>query len=99
MCAAFAEYCRAELESRQIELFQGDCRHFLDTQVPAISGRFEVSVTATILAPLNMIDDLCELFAEFHALTYRFCNSRDGDPMRLRAATSQVAMQTSIFRQ
>src|ERR1700730_12627820 len=37
LCASFAEYCRAEMDSRQIELFQGDYRHFLDAMVPAIS--------------------------------------------------------------
>jgi 2-polyprenyl-3-methyl-5-hydroxy-6-metoxy-1,4-benzoquinol methylase len=37
MCASFAENCRPEMESRQIELFQGDYRHFLDAMVPAIS--------------------------------------------------------------
>jgi SAM-dependent methyltransferase len=68
MCASFAEYCRPEMESRQIELFQGDYRYFLDTLVPAIRDRFDVSVITANFAPLSMIDDLRELFAGFHAL-------------------------------
>src|SRR6266478_230650 len=68
MCATFAEYCRPEIESGQIELFQGNYRHFLDALVPAIRARFEVSTITANFAPLNMIHDLRELFAKFHAL-------------------------------
>jgi len=69
MSATFAEYCRPEIESGQIELLQGDYQHFLHTLVPVIQKRFEVSVVTANFAPLSMIDDLHKLFAELHVLS------------------------------
>jgi SAM-dependent methyltransferase len=69
MCATFAEYCKAEMESGQIELFQGDYRYFLDTLIPILRARFDISLVTSNFAPLNMIADLRELFAGFQALT------------------------------
>jgi hypothetical protein len=53
-----------------VELLRGSYREFLDTLVPAIRDRVGVAVITANFAPLNMIEDLHELFARFHALTH-----------------------------
>jgi len=68
MCATFKEHCSAEIESGQIELFHGDYRYFIETLAPLLRQRFEISLVTSNFAPLNMIEDLRELFASFHAL-------------------------------
>jgi len=69
MCATFLDYCRPEIEYGQIRLLQGGYRQFLDDAVSALRARACI-VTANF-APLNMIADLKELFAAFHACTDR----------------------------
>jgi SAM-dependent methyltransferase len=69
MCATFAEYCKAEIEDGRIELFHGDYRYFINTLVPLIGARFEVSLITSNFAPLSLIEDIHELFGSFHTMT------------------------------
>lgn len=67
MCDVFRRSSGPQLESGQIELMEGDFRHFLATD-PVFSGRKADLVTANF-APLNLIEDLPELFHKLQALT------------------------------
>jgi SAM-dependent methyltransferase len=63
----FAEYCRDLLETGRIVLDASCFREFV-TLGPAVSGR-RFDLVICNFAPLNLIDDLKELFAKFAALT------------------------------
>jgi SAM-dependent methyltransferase len=67
MCDAFKRSSGPELESGQIVLMEGDYRQFLAAE-PVFSGRKADLVTANF-APLNLIEDLPELFLKLQALT------------------------------
>ena len=63
----FAEYCRDLLETGRIVLNVSEYREFVKLG-PPVSGRpFDLVICN--FAPLNLIDDLQELFARFAALT------------------------------
>jgi SAM-dependent methyltransferase len=67
MCDAFRRSGGPQLESGQIVLMDGDYPQFLATE-PVFSGRKADLVTANF-APLNLIEDLPELFRKLQALT------------------------------
>jgi SAM-dependent methyltransferase len=67
MCEYFSEYCRDLIEAGRVTLDCGSYRKFLARKSPA-DGHGVDLVTANF-APLNLIDDLQELFAKFHELT------------------------------
>lgn len=66
MCEFFSHYCREFIETGRVVLYQGSYRQFLarhehtDREVDLVTSNF---------APLNLIPDLRELFAKFHAVT------------------------------
>lgn len=62
----FAEYCRDLIEDGSITLQHGSYAEFLSRQVPRTERRADLIVSN--FAPLNLVDDLAELFAKFHAL-------------------------------
>jgi SAM-dependent methyltransferase len=65
MREAFARYCRTEIARGQVFLREGNYRDFLSLR----SWDPAVDVVTANFAPLNLIDDLPELFARLHALT------------------------------
>jgi SAM-dependent methyltransferase len=67
MCEFFAEHCRELIEAGRISLECGSYRDFLSKARAVVPRRIDL-VTANF-APLNLIDDLRELFAAFNALT------------------------------
>jgi SAM-dependent methyltransferase len=67
MCEYFSVHCREFMESGQVALESGSYREFLTRKAGDEGGRVEL-VTSN-LAPLNLIDDLGDLFAKFHDLT------------------------------
>jgi SAM-dependent methyltransferase len=67
MCDFFAEYCRDLLQTGHIALNAGGYREFV-TLGPRVSER-RIDLVICNFAPLNLIDDLQELFARFAALT------------------------------
>jgi SAM-dependent methyltransferase len=67
MCAHFAAHCAAFMASGAITLHRGGYRQFLTS---VLGGReFPVALVTSNFAPLNLIDDLRELFALFDQLT------------------------------
>ena len=67
MCDAFRRSSQAQLESGQIVLMEGKYPDFLAAD-PVFSGRKADLITANF-APLNLIEDLPELFRKLQALT------------------------------
>jgi len=67
MCEFFAEHCRDLIEAGRVSLDRGAYRDFLARSEPG--GARDIDLITTNFAPLNLIDDLQELFAKFHALT------------------------------
>ena len=67
MCEYFSEYCRDIIEAGRVTLDCGSYREFLARKSPD-DGR-GVDLVTSNFAPLNLIGDLPELFAKFHALT------------------------------
>jgi SAM-dependent methyltransferase len=67
MSEYLAGYCREFLASGRVTLHRGGYREFLAGPAPADSAR--VGLVTANFAPLNLIDDLQELFARFDALT------------------------------
>jgi SAM-dependent methyltransferase len=63
----FAEYCRDFLENGRVTLHADSYEEFV-TIGPPVSGR-RIDLVICNFAPLNLIDDLDELFARFAALT------------------------------
>ena len=63
----FADHCRDLIDSGRVSLDGSSYRDFL-THNPADNRRRADLVIANF-APLNLVDDLRELFAKFHALT------------------------------
>jgi SAM-dependent methyltransferase len=68
MCASFARLCRDEIASGQVQLCQGSYRDFLDTQLPALRPKYNVTLVTANFAPLSLIDDPRELFSRLHDL-------------------------------
>jgi SAM-dependent methyltransferase len=67
MCDHFAAHCADFMASGAITLHQGAYRQFLTS---VVAGReFPVQLVTSNFAPLNLIDDLPELFAVFDQLT------------------------------
>ena len=62
----FAGHCREFIETGQVVLFGGSYREFLAGNHCA---RCPVDLVTSNFAPLNLVPDLRELFAKFHALT------------------------------
>ena len=67
MCRHFSLHCREFIQSGKVALDCGPYQDFLARKT-AGHGRPVELVTANF-APLNLIDDLHDLFAKFHALT------------------------------
>lgn len=67
MCDYFSVHCREFIETGRAWLDTGTYREFLDRETAGNGGPIEL-VTSNF-APLNLIDDLPELFAKFHAVT------------------------------
>ncbi|GAC1672304.1 MAG: hypothetical protein NVS9B2_19970 [Steroidobacteraceae bacterium] len=67
MCGFFAAHCRDLIEAGRVTLERGDYRDFLARNGAA--GLNCVDVVTSNFAPLNLIDDVQELFAKFHAIT------------------------------
>ena len=65
----FAIHCAKSMEAGRVMLDGGSYRDFLARRNSIAGHGFDL-VTANF-APLNLIDDLRELFAKFHALTAR----------------------------
>jgi SAM-dependent methyltransferase len=67
MCEFFAAHCREHIDAGTVNLETGSYRDFLARHRAGGARRIDL-VTANF-APLNLIGDLNELFAAFHALT------------------------------
>ena len=67
MCAAFLRYCRNQIALKQVILFEGSYRNFLESPPPCGAGR--VDVVTSNFAPISLIDDPHELFGKFHEMT------------------------------
>jgi SAM-dependent methyltransferase len=63
----FMGYCRDLIDCGRIAVDCSDYRQFVAGQPPRATGRFDLVIAN--FAPLNLIDDIQELFAKFHALT------------------------------
>jgi SAM-dependent methyltransferase len=60
----FATYCRDLIEAGRVTLEGGEYREFL-----ARNSAGGIDLVTSNFAPLNLIDDLQELFAKFHSVT------------------------------
>jgi hypothetical protein len=67
MCEFFAEHCRDLIAAGSVSVERGGYRDFLSGT--PVSGARGIDLVTANFAPLNLIDDLRELFAKFHALT------------------------------
>jgi|HubBroStandDraft_1064217.scaffolds.fasta_scaffold00124_26 SAM-dependent methyltransferase len=65
MCEYFTEYCRDFIEAGRVTLDRRTYREFLARE----SLEAGVDLVTANFAPLNLIDDLQELFAKFYELT------------------------------
>lgn len=63
----FADHCRDFIDQGRVRLDDSAYRDFL-TRMPAENAR-RADLVISNFAPLNLVDDLRELFAKFHALT------------------------------
>jgi SAM-dependent methyltransferase len=67
MCEYFTEYCRDLIQSGRVFLDHGEYADFLAGE--SVSGIRDFDLITSNFAPLNLIDNLQELFAKFHALS------------------------------
>jgi SAM-dependent methyltransferase len=67
MCEFFAVHCRDLIDAGRITLHGGGYRDFIAGE--GVGGVRGVDLITSNFAPLNLIEDLPELFARFHALT------------------------------
>jgi len=67
MCEFFAAHCRDLMDSGRVTLETGGYRDFLARTT--LGGGRTIDLVTSNFAPLNLVDDLRELFAKFHALT------------------------------
>jgi SAM-dependent methyltransferase len=65
----FSFHCRDYIQAGRITLHGGTYREFLAQD--AGPRRYEVDLVTSNFAPLNLVDDLPDLFAKLHALTGR----------------------------
>jgi SAM-dependent methyltransferase len=63
----FTDYCRDLIDSGRVTFDCSDYREFLNRKTAAAGRRSDLIISN--FAPLNLIDDLHELFAKFHELT------------------------------
>jgi SAM-dependent methyltransferase len=63
----FAAHCRDLIDAGRVTLESGGYREFLARQ--SVAGGRGADLVTSNFAPLNLINDLPELFAKFHALT------------------------------
>jgi SAM-dependent methyltransferase len=63
----FTGYCRDLIDSGRVTFDCGDYREFLTRKTAADGRRADLIISN--FAPLNLVDDLHELFAKFHELT------------------------------
>jgi SAM-dependent methyltransferase len=63
----FQEHCRELMEAGRISLDRGSYRYFLSST--PVTGARSVDLVTANFAPLNLIEDLAELFGKFNALT------------------------------
>jgi SAM-dependent methyltransferase len=66
MCEYFAVHCREFIQAGQVTLNSGTYWDFLAREA---AGNGRVSLVTSNFAPLNLIQDLPELFAKFYALS------------------------------
>jgi SAM-dependent methyltransferase len=62
----FADYCRDLMEAGRVML---DCSGYREFVTRAATAEGRVDLVISNFAPLNLVDDLHELFAKFHTLT------------------------------
>jgi SAM-dependent methyltransferase len=67
MCEFFSVHCREFIQAGQVALESGTYRDFLARKT--IDDGRRVELVTSNFAPLNLIDDLQDLFAKFHAIT------------------------------
>lgn len=67
MRAFFKMHCAAEIQSKQVSLWECDYADLLNPKNAEFDGRFDL-ITANF-APLNLVADLPALFAKFFSLT------------------------------
>lgn len=67
MCDFFADYCRDVIQSGQVTLHRGDYGEFIAGTTAR--GRTRADLIISNFAPLNLVDDVRELFRAFHELT------------------------------
>ena len=67
MCEFLADYCRDFIDSGRIVPDRSDYREFLARKT-LLGGR-PADLIISNFAPLNLVDELPELFAKFHAVT------------------------------
>jgi SAM-dependent methyltransferase len=67
MLEFFAEQCRDLIAAGRVGLGGGDYRDFLECK--SVGGMRDFDLVTSNFAPLNLIDDLPELFRKFHELT------------------------------
>jgi SAM-dependent methyltransferase len=64
---SFTLHCRKFIETGQVMLDGGSYREFLAGN--SVAGKGSIDLVTTNFAPLNLVEDLHELFVKFHALT------------------------------
>jgi SAM-dependent methyltransferase len=67
MCEFFAEHCRDLIDSGRVTLDGSAYRDFMTRRSAESSRRADLVISN--FAPLNLVDDLRELFGKFHTLT------------------------------
>ena len=67
MCEFFAAQCRDLIDAGRVRLEGGAYREFLARE--SVAGARAVALVTSNFAPLNLIEDLTELFAKFASLT------------------------------
>jgi hypothetical protein len=67
MRQSFTVHCRDFIETGQVALDDGSYREFLAGN--SIVGNGSIDLVTSNFAPLNLVGELRELFAKFHALT------------------------------
>jgi SAM-dependent methyltransferase len=64
---SFSDHCRDFMEAGRVTLEGGAYREFLASN--STVGKGGIDLVTTNFAPLNLVEDLPELFAKFHAIT------------------------------
>jgi SAM-dependent methyltransferase len=69
MRAAFIRRCHGEIERGQIKLCEENYPQFIRERIPALRRQHDIGLVTCNFAPLNLVDDLPELFRALHELT------------------------------